>query len=146
MKNLQAKLTSFVKKHKTLSVVLTLVIALCLWWAWGQFAPHPLGEKMEYLGREDYGNILGFDSAPASIYYYGTDMNVDEIAKYFSGTVIENGTTPNGTVEFAIKLPSGETIYSKLYPAIQSKHKTTRKSVLEIPSFKYDTAKKYLAK
>jgi hypothetical protein len=146
MKNLQTKLTGFVKKNKTLSVILALVIVLCLWWAYASFMPHPLGNKMEYLGKEDYGNIFGFDSAPNSEYYYGTDMDAGEIAEYFNGTVIENGATLNGTVEFGIKLPSGETIYSRLTPATQSKYKTTKKSVMDIPSFKYNAAKKYLSK
>lgn len=101
---------------------------------------------MEYLGKKDYGNIFGFDSQPYSVYYYGTDMSVKEIAKYFNSTIIENGTTPNGTVEFGIKLPSGETIYTQLSPTSQSHYKTTKKYVVEIPSFKYDAAKKYLAK
>lgn len=136
----------FIKKHKVLAVILALVITLCLWWAWAQLTPHPLGDRMEYLGKEDYGNIFGFDSAPNSEYYYGTDMSLEEVAKYFNSTIVESGTTPHGTVEFGIKLPSGETIYSKLYPVAQSKYKTTKKGVVEIPSFKYDAAKKYLAK
>lgn len=98
MRNLQAKLTSFVKKHKTLSIILVLIVALCAWWAWSAFAPHPLGDKMEYLGKEDYGNIFGFDSAPNSVYYYGTDMSIGEVEQYFRGVEKGHSYQTNATV------------------------------------------------
>lgn len=68
--------------------------------------PHPLGDKMEYLGKEDYGNVFGFDSHPYSVYYYGTDMSEEEIIKYFKKATLNyhtaestNETLMNFTVD-----------------------------------------------
>ncbi|MDX2776570.1 hypothetical protein PV379_04360 [Streptomyces caniscabiei] len=72
-----------IKKYPTTSIVLAALLAFLSWWAWVNFSPKPLGDKMEYLGKKDYGNIFGFDSKPYSVYYYGTDMDEGEIGQYF---------------------------------------------------------------
>jgi hypothetical protein len=72
------------KKKVWLGIIAGLMVVMLGWWAWNEFAPRPLGNKLEYLGKETYGNIFGFDSFPTSIYYYGTDMTVDETVDYFS--------------------------------------------------------------
>lgn len=88
--------SDFIKKHKTLPIVFVLVVALCCWWAYANFMPHPLGGRMEYLGKEDLGNILGFDEAPYSVYYYGTDMEPKEIVKYFKDTTLKHPIEDKG--------------------------------------------------
>ena len=141
MKTLQAKFVDFVKKHKIMSIVLTLIIALCLWWAWGQFAPHPLGNRMEYLGKEDYGNIFGFDSAPNSIYYYGTDMEPKDMEKYFTATyspleglAFKNSRFTVDNKEFVFTYESS------------SSFSTSKKYVVSISYSQYNIAKNYLKK
>ncbi|MDX2776569.1 hypothetical protein PV379_04355 [Streptomyces caniscabiei] len=71
-----------------------IIIALLSWWAWVNFSPKPLGDKMEYLGKKDYGNVFGFDSKPYSVYYYGTDMDEEEVASYFHGSLSHEGEPP----------------------------------------------------
>ena len=147
MKNLQAKLMDFIKRHKVMSVVLTLIIALCLWWAWAQFAPHPLGDKMEYLGKEDYGNILGFDSAPNSIYYYGTDMNLEEVEKYFGKAKLEH--SHEETVDSTIMIFNADKSEFSLmyYSNKQAVSFTTKKKyIVSALASQYNTAKSYLTK
>lgn len=61
------------------------------WWSIVNVMPHPLGDKLEYLGKEDYGNIFGFDSYPYSIYYYGTNMSEEEVKAYFGGVAENTG-------------------------------------------------------
>jgi len=51
---------------------------------------------MEYLGKEDYGNIFGFDEAPYSVYYYGTDMEPKEIVKYLKDTTLKHPIEDKG--------------------------------------------------
>jgi hypothetical protein len=79
-------------KRKTLSkkvivIISTIVLIILipiLWFAYTTFSPKPLGDKLEYIGKRDYGCIIFCDSKPGSVYYYATDMNPDEMTKYFS--------------------------------------------------------------
>lgn len=69
------RIISFAKKHKIITILAVIVIIGTAWWAWVNFSSKPLGDKMEYLGKKDYGNVFGFDYHPYSVYYYGTDMD-----------------------------------------------------------------------
>lgn len=41
-------------------------------------------EKLEYIGKESSGGWFPMSSAaPSDLYYYGTDMSVEEVASYF---------------------------------------------------------------
>ena len=73
----------FSKKQFVLFAILGIAIVLVSLWAWNQVAPRPLGDRLEYLGKEDYGSILGLDYSPYSVYFYGTDMEVEEVVAYF---------------------------------------------------------------
>ncbi|HMH70489.1 MAG TPA: hypothetical protein VK502_03740, partial [Candidatus Saccharimonadales bacterium] len=80
-------------------IVMSVIVALLLgWWAWSYFGPKPLGDRLEYIGRKDYGMWLPLTSVtPGSTYYYGTDMSVKEVGKYFKGAemVDTTGTLPD---------------------------------------------------
>lgn len=71
---------------------------------------------MEYLGKEDYGCWVGLcDSRPASIYYYGTDLDSSGVVSYFAKSrVVEEPSLWQGKNDFGIQAPSGETIYISL--------------------------------
>ena len=72
------------KTKYVLLAILGIVILLIGWWAWGQFAPKPLGDRLVYIGREDYGNFPFFsDSKPGVNYRYTTGMSIHETEKYF---------------------------------------------------------------
>jgi hypothetical protein len=75
-------------KLKTIHIIIltigVLLLILAGYWAWNNFSPKPLGSKLEYIGKEDYGCIILFcDSGPSSTYYYATDMSLEEVKKYF---------------------------------------------------------------
>ena len=74
---------SSIKNHRIITLLALIALVLTAWWAWVSFSPKPLGDKLKYLGKEDYGNVFGFDSKPYSVYYYGTDMDERDIAHYF---------------------------------------------------------------
>jgi hypothetical protein len=141
MKNTLSKIPTLLKRHKVLSIVALLVVLMTVWWG-VNLIPKPLGDRMEYLGKEDYGNIFGFDSLPASIYYYGTDLSVEEIPAYFrKSVVVEEPRLSQGKNYLGIQTPSGETIYVYHYPSSKLKlFKTDKPYVVEIPSFKYEVA------
>ena len=76
--------------NKRFYVALGIIGAILIgWWAWEQFSPKPLGDRLEYVGREDYGCWIICDSAPASVYYYATDMTPEEVVAYFKGANME---------------------------------------------------------
>jgi len=137
------------KKKIWLGIIAGLVVILLGWWAWGQFAPRPLGDKLEYLGKEDYGNIFGFDSFPSSTYYYETDMNAEETANYFTkASIVEGPSGTNKWQSFTLRASNGETIYFYIYPSetfLEEKPHTSftieKNYVLSIPDSKYSAAK-----
>jgi len=71
------------KKKIWLGIIAGLAVILIGWWAWGQFAPRPLGDRLEYLGKRDYGCAWFCDSPPSTTYSYATDMTPPELLEYF---------------------------------------------------------------
>ncbi len=65
-------------------ICLVSVIFICICYFTYQFyKPYPLGDanKLQYIGKVDYGCWLICDSNPASTYYYATDLNLDQVTK-----------------------------------------------------------------
>lgn len=110
--------------------------------------PYSLGDsdKLQYIGKVDYGCLLICDSEPASTYYYATDMNMNEVFAYFKkASVIQAPQTIGNKVYFAVKLASQGTYYGDFYldkTSEYSEHpflkKTTKRHLFTVPSFKYD--------
>jgi hypothetical protein len=75
----------FRKKYFIFEIIILVVLALGFggWWAYVNFAPHPLGDKLEYLGKRNYGCIIFCDVGPGSTYYYSTNMSIEEVVRYF---------------------------------------------------------------
>lgn len=145
MKKAASKLINVVKKHKFISVVIGFVVILLTWWIVNGFMSHPLGNEMTYLGKKDYGGPFG-DSNPASTYYYGTEMNSNEIQNYFknakySGTegqtigenyssTVFDFTSPKGN--FKISYYNNNNIFSA--PNIKHSH------TVSVESYDYSAA------
>lgn len=132
---------SFTKKHKIITVLVLVVIVSTAWLAWGNFSPKPLGDKMEYLGKEDYGNILGFDTHPYSVYYYGTDMSEEELVGYFDANLKHPVDNKAGYADVYFT-KSGEDFYMT-YEA-SSNFKTSKKYTISMTDEYYNIAKKHL--
>jgi hypothetical protein len=75
--------------QKTMIILAILIIGIGGWITYDNVRPRPLGDEMVYLGKEDYGNIFGFDSLPASTYYYETDMDESAMGSYFNTPVLQ---------------------------------------------------------
>lgn len=135
------------KKKIWLAVVAGLMVVVLGWWTWDQLAPRPLGDRLEYLGKEDYGNIIGFDSRPYSVYFYETDMDANEAVEYFTNTSVVEKPGTSASTSFTLKAASGETFRVNFYTKdfFEEKYNTLPKPehnyVLSVPSFKYDIAK-----
>jgi hypothetical protein len=135
------------KKKTWLTVIVGILVISLSWWAWNEFVPRPLGDKLEYLGKKDYGNLLGFDSFPYSVYFYSTDMEASEAVEYFAkGHIIDEPSTQKET-SFTLQTSNGETFRVSFYTkdAFEDKYSNLPKPkndyVLSIPSFKYNVAK-----
>lgn len=112
---------------------------------------YPLGDssKLEFVGQVGYGCWLICDSNPASIYYYATDMSVDDTIIYFKKvTTIKQPSRIDNEITFDIKTLSGETLYPSYFIDKQPEYdshpyfkRTNKQHLLSIPSFKYGVLK-----
>ena len=81
-------------------VICAIVALLTSWWVWDYFSPKPLGDKLEYIGRTDYGSWLPLSSSsPTGVYYYATDMSIGEVGRYFKKATMTDTTSnlPNAS-------------------------------------------------
>jgi len=74
-----------------LDAIILIIVGLIAFSAWQSNQPHPLGDRLEYVGKQDYGYGLS-DGPPSTEYYYATDMTVDEVASYFNKTELYKGS------------------------------------------------------
>ena len=111
---------------------------------------YPLGDtnKLEYIGKVNYGCWWVCDANPVSTYYYATNMDIKEVALYFKrSTVSESPRTIDRVVDFTLQTENGASIWINYYidknsmSEIGVMKKTNKKAVLSIPSFEYDTAR-----
>lgn len=124
----------FSKKQIVLFAILGVAIVLVGLWTWNQVTPRPLGDRLEYLGKEDYGNVFGFDYFPASTYYYGTDMEREEIVRYFSQATYE--PSHPGFIQFTTTEGQFILLYEK-----DSSFTTDKKFVISLSGSQYQRAK-----
>jgi len=71
-----------------ISIVILLIVGIIGWFVYQQVQPHPLGNKLEYVGKQDYGCLFFCDSNPTTNYYYETDMSLDDLEVYFENAQI----------------------------------------------------------
>jgi hypothetical protein len=144
------------KKQKILMAIAGVVIILVGWWSYLNFMPHPLGDKLEYLGKKDFGGGLFFyDHRPYTVYYYGTDMTADEVVAYFKGATLNNPTDlkANNAFELTFSLRSPDTdnpIYieyyfdGKEYSQTHNLKTAPKQHLITISEEDYDSARKSL--
>jgi hypothetical protein len=134
------RLVPFIKKYKTPTIIIGIGFVLFCWWAVVNFMPHPLGGKMEYLGKEDYGNMLGFDYRPYSVYYYATDMQPEEMAGYF-GAKLERPIVDKLTYIDVDLVRNGES-FTLTYESSDT-FKTSKQYIVSMTDEYYGIANKY---
>lgn len=96
---------------------------------------------MEYLGKKDSGNIFGFDQAPSSDYYYGTDMEPEEMKDYFTAQYSPQENLAYKNASFT----TGGKDFMFTYE-FQSSFTTHKKYIVSISRSQYNIAKNYLKK
>lgn len=138
---MSSKFTSFAKKHTILTTLSSIAVALVGWWIIANFITYPLGDKMEYLGKKDFGNVLGFDTYPYSVYYYGTDMDEEELVGYFESN-LEHPIEDKGAYTDIYLTKDGVGFY--LAYEASSEFKTSKRHVVSISDEQYTIAKRFL--
>ncbi|HYG84507.1 MAG TPA: hypothetical protein VD907_06555, partial [Verrucomicrobiae bacterium] len=121
-----------------------IAVLLVGWAIWLQIMPHPLGDKLEYVGKEDYGSWLPLSSTrPASEYFYATNLSKEEVPNYFRGARLERPIEVAGS-DYRIWLgKDNTTILLRYYQdeLILKKYSQGKKGVIGISSLKYDSLK-----
>ena len=137
------KPTSLIKKHLISTLALGTIAILVGWYMLTNPTAYPLGDKMVYLGKKDYGNILGFDYYPYSVYYYGTDMDEEELAGYFKSS-LEHPIEDKGAYTDVYLTRDGVDFF--LTYKTSSGFKTSKKHTVSITDEQYVLAKRFLDK
>jgi hypothetical protein len=116
---------------------------------------YTLGDKLEYIGKRDYGCAWFCDSRPSTTYSFATDMTPPELVQYFA-----NAQTINKSIDiehwqersspFLIHFrnsESGERFTVLFYRTVDelnhhfNLHPTTKMFAVEIESDEYQLAK-----
>jgi hypothetical protein len=87
--------------HLILLTIAIFVIGVVGWVVYvNKVVSYPLGDGLEYIGKQDYGCWLVCDANPASVYYYGTEMSVEEVVAYFpKASIIDDEEVRAGEAE-----------------------------------------------
>lgn len=148
MKTRSSTFIDFIKKHKILTIISAILLVVIATWNIDNLTPHPLGDRMEYLGKEDYGCIWICDAEPSSIYYYGTDMDTKEIIQYFKFAKIDFVNQESDATTLSLT-KDNKKIYISLYEdktniqGFNTQH-TMKKNVLRFRADYYELLKKSL--
>lgn len=143
MQKKSSPLVTFIKKHKATSIILVIILVGLLWWSVANLTPRPLGDRLDYLGKEDSGGGLFYmDYTPYSVYYYGTDVTPEQLVNQFKDTSLKHPIEDNGQYIDVWLESHGET-FSFTYKK-EGNFKTTKKYILSILDEDYPKAKQYL--
>ena len=151
MKTIFSEVPGFIKKHKIVSILLGIILVGLLWWSAVNLTPRPLGTKMEYLGKKDYGGGLFYsDYKPYSVYYYGTNAHENEIVDLFNKSADENTSEVIGdgysgaTITFG--LGESESFHITYYEGTKAFNGDARgySNIISVMDEDYPKAKKYL--
>lgn len=122
-----------------------VLIGIC-YFIYQLYKPYPLGDvnKLQYIGKVDYGCWLICDSNPASTYYYATDMSVDGVIAYFkNATVDQSPRTIGNQTDFVLvrnNMSIAINYYTDKSEVGSNWIKTDKKAIISIPSFNYQNA------
>ena len=142
------------KKIILASIATVIFILISLFVYQNYLKTYPLGDndKLQYIGKVDYGCWL-CDSQPSSTYYYATDMTPEEIAGYFGktdnvGYKIQTPLLSHGAKYIFLDIPDGKGTLVLGYDTLSDTNKEKLKAVdgashyLDIPKSVYDSARK----
>jgi hypothetical protein len=122
-------------------------------WVWYDHSAKPLGSRMEYIGKHDYGCAPGpcIGGEPGTTYYYATDMSIEEVESYFKEAKLKEQPQPESeTTSIWLhndKMDDGFVInyYKKAYIDKETQRqlglKETDKDVLKLDARYYPIAK-----
>lgn len=66
------------------TIIVGLLVLIGAWFFYIQpQLPRPLGDRLEYIGKRDYGCNWLCDSRPGTTYLYATDLTPPELVDYF---------------------------------------------------------------
>lgn len=160
MRSKNARFNS-INKFSPLLIIGIIIVAITGWWAFGKIAfpaqSYPLGDKIDYVGKTDYGTIPFLsDSEPGATYHYATDMTPPEIAGYFTDATIAQpekiADWQNQGPDFMIDFTSNKSGYpfSVYFHADGKEHlngfglSASKRYSLSVDSHDYETAKNSL--
>jgi len=142
------------KNKKRIAIILStigiLLIGTLGWLIYSTYiATYPLGNKLEYIGKTNYGCWWVCDADPASTYYYATDMDTNQIKSYFHAAKFDQEPRTIGTTtDFSLLSKNNKIISIHIYKDKQDENLTWRhlqnsnkKYIVSIPSFNYPAAK-----
>lgn len=137
------KVISVIKKHKFIALLVIIVFVIG-WYVIANTMPRPLSSEFDYLGKKDFGNLIMGDSKPYSVYYYGTDMTIEEMKEYFQATTVNK--IASGSNVKTIDFSNGSESFSIDYYGDKSllSFMTARKTVISIDQSYYQSAKAML--
>lgn len=147
------KINSLTRKtYITASIILLLICAIGGVVLYRHTLSYPLGSKLEYIGKVDYGCWLVCDSNPASTYYYATDMSVNDVIAYFKRLHLEGEVrTINEVADFSLTDSVNNDVsiyyYNQKQAALHdnpSLRSSQKKYIISVPDFDYQLAKSSL--
>ncbi|HEX6461734.1 MAG TPA: hypothetical protein VFZ58_00480 [Candidatus Saccharimonadales bacterium] len=152
MKNNQKRIR--LSKKSVLILVFGIAILLGGWLAFTNFAPRPLGDGLEYLGKKDFGDYLFGDSKPHSKYYYGTDVDIEEIRSHFPKAKLKSTDSYAYSAAYRtrfIVFSFNDQVFTisyynsnKAIAEAMNIKETDKKYTISITSYDYEAAKKAL--
>lgn len=115
---------------------------------------YPLGEKLEYIGKESSGGWFPMSSAaPSDLYYYATDMDAKEVVAYFPKAKL-SGPLQNSSeyVSFDLVTSSEKKISVTLYLDKNTQVKnipdpfksTSKRHLFTVADYNYESLKQSL--
>jgi hypothetical protein len=139
--------------HLILLTIAIFVIGVVGWVVYvNKVVSYPLGDRLEYVGKRDFGCYGLCDSAPTSTYYYATDMTVEEVEGYFRGARLVQLYQPDKYQVYTTFYFDNDNYDFNIhyYPTLSdigeeiNLNHSDKKHYIGLAKSKYDTAKKSL--
>jgi hypothetical protein len=135
------------KKYLIFGIVILVLLAMGFggWKVYDSSVPRPLGDRLEYTEKRDYGCAVICDSQPRSTYSYATDMSIEEVIQYFKDASLTR-SVEKSSVFSVIPLRDKQGDEFSLYyytpkDALETLNKTTDQNIIELDAKDYKTAK-----
>lgn len=105
------------KQKIPLIILIGIILGFIAFMVYPSLQSHPLGEKLEYIGKESSGSWLPMSSAtPSDLYYYATDLTAEEIVLYFPKAKLSSPLQKSSEyASFDFITPSDKKVTATLY-------------------------------